>query len=142
VIHLLTLFLITYAHASCDLKFTDQDLVKFLALKKSGLILVVSDGMPYSEKSIIGVKDQAKKRNLPLLVLSDRIGIKQQKRCDQIITSSQLIEKGAFRHFPTLFSVVDHKLSQKVIPGIQTEKQLDLNLNEIFKAASQSTRHH
>ncbi len=112
--------------------FTDTELMQWLSQKEKSLILIVSDGMPYSQKSIPIVSQQAQERNLPLIILSDRTGAEQKKRGDCVVSSNVLIENGALRHFPSLFAVKDHQLLPEVIPGIQTPQELRAHLTEFY----------
>jgi hypothetical protein len=121
-----------FAAILCNTGFSDLDLQRWSRSHSNGLILVVSDGMPYSQKSAESVAEEAKKRNLALLILSDRTGPKQQSRCDSLVQSNVLIGKGALRHFPTLFFVKNHALQKHIIPGIQTQSELSSSLDEIF----------
>ncbi len=113
--------------------FDDQDLKRFENKNESGLILIVSDGMPYSEMSVGPVVAEAKKRHLALIILSDRAGPNQKKRGNAIVKSNRLLSKGAMRHFPSLFIVKKHALLNQVIPGFQTPSELHLNLNEALR---------
>lgn len=126
-------FIASSEAVKCTQHFTDLSLQSWLKANTHGIVLIVSDGMPYSQKSIVDVTAEASRRRLPLLILSDSAGSGQQKRCDPLIKSGVLIARGAVRHFPTLMTVKNHQLNSKVIPGIQTPKQLTLNLDEAFK---------
>jgi hypothetical protein len=114
------------------LSFTDHDLIKWQTQSSRSMILVVSDGMPYSQRSIPDVVAESKRRKIPLKILSDHVGREQTKRCDPILQASGLIQAQGLRHFPTLFFVKDHQLLKQVIPGIQTKTELSLHLDEIF----------
>lgn len=112
--------------------FKDEDLKQWLGLHENGLILAVSDGMPYSQESVGIVSGEAKRKQLDLLILSDRPGPLQKKRNDALLRSDQLLAKGALRHFPSLFFVRNHQLLPEVIPGIQTQQELSRSLYEIY----------
>ena len=112
--------------------FTDHSLQEWMKGHKKSLILLVSDGMPYSEMSVVQVQKEALKRKLGLVILSDRSGKLQKERCDPLLASSQLFSRGALRHFPSLFFIKNHQLFPKMIPGIQSQKELEINLDEVF----------
>ena len=116
--------------AAIAMPFTDADLLKWERTEDRALILVVSDGMPYSQKSRKWVLAAAAQRKLNAVVLSDRKGVLQEKQGDSLMQSDRLASKGALRHFPSLFLIRDHQLMNQVVPGIQTAEELDHYLNE------------
>lgn len=117
----------------CESPWDDAALNAWLKEHRESLILVVSDGMPYSQKSVDIVAAEAARRKLALRIVSDRTGPAQQRRCDPLLRSNTLVSRGALRHFPTLFVVREHALSPKVIPGIQDRPELTLTLDEQFR---------
>ena len=120
------------ADTDCNSFFTDQELTQWISSNTNGLILLVSDGMPYSQESVEMVQSEAARRKISYQLVSDRAGYHQHLRCDPVLKSDVLISKGGLRHYPTLFFVKNHLLLDRVIPGAQTREELTQTLNELF----------